>query len=222
MRPLPSRDRQGAVARAIVGLCLLTLTANSLHAGATRIFYSKYFKGSTPEYTEIVLESSGQAAYREALDDDNPLKFRLAEADTRDIFALAAKLDHFKRPVESGLKVANLGMKTFRFEDGDAKTEMKFNYSLDPDAQALQGWFERIAETEQRFGDLDRTVHFDKLGVNDAILRLQITYDAKRLIAPEQFLPLLDRVSKNESFMHVARERAAELAETFRKLDKTQ
>jgi len=196
------------------------LAAMSLHA-APRIFYSKYFKGSAPEYTEIVLDSSGDAAYKEAADDNDPLKFKLAEADTRAIFAVAVKLDCFKRPVESGLKVANMGVKTFRYEDGDAKNEVKFNYSEDADAQALLGWFERIAESEQRFVDLDRTVHFDKLGVNDAILRLQITYDAKRLIAPEQFLKLLDRVANNESFMHVARERAAELAETFRKLDKT-
>jgi len=37
-----------------------------------------------------------------------------------------------------------------------------------------------------------------------------------RLAAREQFLPLLDRVAKNETFMHMARARAAELAEYIR------
>jgi hypothetical protein len=220
MKTAYSRARLGSGPIVLAALCCFALAAVSLQA-APRIFYSKYFKGSSPEYTEIVVESSGDAVYKEAADDNDPLKFKLAEGDTRAIFAVAVKLDYFKRPVESGLKVANMGMKTFRYEDGDVKNEVKFNYSEDLDAQALLGWFERIAESEQRFVDLDRTVHFDKLGVNDAILRLQITYDAKRLIAPEQFLKLLDRVANNESFMHVARERAAELAETFRKLDKT-
>ena len=42
-------------------------------------------------------------------------------------------------------------------------------------------------------------------------------WDRKRLVAPEQFLPLLDRIAKNESFLHMARERAAALAEAIRK-----
>jgi hypothetical protein len=36
-------------------------------------------------------------------------------------------------------------------------------------------------------------------------------------VAPDQFLPLLDRIAKNESFLHIARERAAGLAESIRK-----
>ena len=78
-------------------------------------------------------------------------------------------------------------------------------------------WFERIAEVEQDWIDLDRASHYDKLGVNDALLRLQITMEHKRLVAAPQFLPLLDRVAKNDTFVHIARERAAGLAETFRK-----
>ena len=46
---------------------------------------------------------------------------------------------------------------------------------------------------------LKRTIRYDKLGVNAAILQLEITLDKKRLVAPEQFLPMLDRVIKNES-----------------------
>jgi hypothetical protein len=59
-------------------------------------------------------------------------------------------------------------------------------------------------------------VKFDRLGVNQALLLVEATFDRKQLVAPEQFLPLLDRVSKNESFMHMSRERAARLAEVFR------
>jgi hypothetical protein len=38
----------------------------------------------------------------------------------------------------------------------------------------------------------------------------------KRLVAPDQYLPMLDRISKNESYMHTARARAAEIAEAIR------
>jgi hypothetical protein len=107
--------------------------------------YSKYFKGSKPETVIITLNKSGEAVYKEGLDDDQPLKFQLAESETAEIFALAGKLGRFNREIESGLKVANMGVKTFRFQDGAVKNEVKFNYSQDPDAEALHDWFERIA-----------------------------------------------------------------------------
>jgi len=135
----------------------------------------------------------------------------------QELFDLAGKLDHFQHPVESGLKVANMGTKTFRYEDGAERHEVQFNYSSDPSAQALLDCFERIAETEQDFIRLDRAVHFDKLGVNDALLYVAITQDHKRLVSPQQFLPLLDRIAKNSSFLHIAQERAAAMAEAIRK-----
>ncbi len=194
---------------------LVLLAALALNAEPA-ITYSKYFKGSKPENVIITLQKNGDAVYKESADDDQPLKFQLAEDQARQIFALADKLGRFTRPLESGLKVANMGTKTFRFEENGVKNEVKFNYSLDPDAQALLDWFERIAETEQRYIELDSTAHFDKLGVNEALLQLQVVYERKRLMAPQQFLPLLDRISRNESYLHMARERAANLADAFR------
>ena len=132
------------------------------------------------------------------------------------MFSLAGKLGNFTRPVESGLKVAYLGQKTFRFEDGPTVHEVSFNYSLDPDAKQLLEVFERISDTEQRYLALDSAIHFDKLGVDHAILRVRMLWDAGRLICPEQFLPLLARIANNESFMHVDRERAASLSDEFR------
>ena len=198
--------------------CVGFLCASAaVSAQSPRIVYTKFFKGSQPEYVSITLERNGRTVYKEDPNDDNPAQFQLAEAETNDIFDLARKLDNFNRPLESGLKVANMGIKTFRFENGSQTHEVKFNYSEDPNAKALADWFERITETEEHFFDLDRTVHFDKLGVNDVLLQLEITYDHKRLVAPQQFLPLLDRVIKDESFLHIARERAASLAEAFRR-----
>ena len=194
-------------------LLLFCVTASA----APRLFYSKYFKGSVPEYVAITVERNGDATYQEGKTDDNPIKLHLKDADIQELFGLADKLDRFQHPLESGLKVANMGTKTFRFEDGAEKHEIEFNYSTDPMAQAMWDWFERIGESEQHLVNLERAVRYDKLGVNDALLLLQITYERKRLVSPEQFLALLDRVVKNESYVHIARERAAGLAESIRK-----
>jgi len=195
----------------------LALAFSTLACAAPRLFYSKYFKGSSPEYVEIRVERDGQVTYQEAKEDDNPLKIQLDRASVQEMFDLAEKLGRFQRPIESGLKIANLGLKTFRFEDDAERHEIQFNYSEDVNAQTLLDRFERITETEQHFANLDRTAHFEKLGVNDVLLQMQITWERNRLVDPQQFLPLLDRIAKNESYLHISRERAAAIAEAIRK-----
>ena len=195
----------------------LFLAALPLLAGdGPRMIFSKSFPGSSPAYVEISVDKTGAAEYREDPKDDNPLKFQLTEADVAAMFSLGDRLDHFARPLESGLKVANMGMKTFRYEEGGKTREVKFNYSEDLEAKTLLDWFERISETERGLIELERSVRFDKLGVQDAILRIEVIRDQKRLVAEQQFLPLLDRVVKNESYLHMARSRAAALAESIR------
>jgi hypothetical protein len=204
-------------ASSAMGTIALALVLSSILNAAPRLFYSKYFKGSVPEYVAITVERDGQVTYQEAKDDDNPIHVQLDRAAVQELFDLSEKLGRFQRPIESGLKIANLGTKTFRFEDGAERHEIQFNYSEDPNAQALLDYFERITETEQHFLNLDRTAHFEKLGVNDVLLQMQVTWDHNRLVAPEQFLPLLDRIANNESYLHISRERAAAIAEAIRK-----
>jgi hypothetical protein len=195
---------------------LLLLFTAALSA-APKIIYTKSFPNSTPAYVYVEISSDGSAVYKESPDDDNPTEFHLLPADTKIIFDLAEHLDHFKRPLESGLKVAFMGSKTFRWMDGNDKFEQKFNYSIDEDAKTLADWFEKITETQMLEFNLERTIRFDKLEVNRALIDIQAAVDRKRLIAPGRFLPMLDRIAKNETFLHMARERAAELADLFRK-----
>src|SRR5579863_3317300 len=116
-----------------------------------RLIFSKSFPGSLPPWEEIIVDKNGAGQYKDDPKDEDPLKFQLTSAELSDIFGLADKLNHFTRQLESGLKVANMGMKTFRYEaDGQAKpNEVKFNYTEDLDAKALADWFERIAASER-------------------------------------------------------------------------
>ncbi len=201
--------------RPALWFALLLAAPALLAAGEPRLVLSKRFPGSRPEFVELRILRDGQVEYREVVDEE-PLRVRLTAAETQAVFDLAGKLDHFRRPLESGLKVARMGEKLFRWEDGDQHSETRFNFTLDPDGQALQDWYERIVESEQLVIDLARTVKYDHLGVNQTLLELEAAYDNKRLVALGQYLPLLDRISKNEAYMNMARERAARLADTFR------
>jgi hypothetical protein len=109
-----------------------------------------------------------------------------------------------------------MGAKTFRYENGAQKAEVKFNYSQDPNALALQDWFERMGESARYRIDLERAAKYDHLGVFKAVTALEAAMEGNRLVAPAQFLPMLDRVANNESYMHTARVRAAELADAIR------
>jgi hypothetical protein len=196
---------------------LLLLLASPLLAGdSPRLFYSKAFPGSMPAYVQITVERTGEVVYGEAPDDDSPLKYKLTGAEANEVFGLADKLDHFKAPVESGLKVAFMGKKTFRWESGAEKHEVEFNYSEDPQAKALWEWFERMTESAQHRINLDRAAKYDKLGVFKAVSLLGAALDRKRLVGLEQYLPTLDRIIKNETYMHAARVRASEIAEAIR------
>lgn len=181
-----------------------------------RLVYSKSFPGSVPPWVQITLERDGKAVYKESPDDEQPLKFEMSKEETDQIYGLAEKLEFFKNPLESGLKVANMGMKTLRWEDGAKSQEQKFNYTQDETARALHDWFEKMTEAEMLYIAVERTVRYDKLGANKALLQLQAAMERGRLVGGAQFLPMLDRVIKNESFLNMARERASALAETIR------
>lgn len=201
----------------LVAAAALLIPAIAAADGA-RIVYSKSFPGSSPAYVEIAIGSDGAGVYKEDPKDDDPLTFQLSAAETQEFYSLAKKLDYFGHKLESGLKVAKMGMKTFRYEGSDGPREVKFNYSEDPDAKALTDLFEQVAESERAYINLERVIRFDKLGTQDAILQIETLRDQKRLLPATQFLPLLDRVAKTESFVHIARERAAALADSIRGL----
>ncbi len=179
------------------------------------IFYSKSFPKSKPEYMEIIVEPTGEAIYKESAEDEQPVKFKLLPDEVKTVWGLAAKVDFFKKTLESGLPVARMGEKTYRYTNGATKNEVKFNYSQDLDAQALQDWFERMTETVNLYFDLERTAKFERLGVDRALLHLEAAWDKKRLVSYEVYYPLLNRIIKNDSYLNMARDRAARMKAMF-------
>lgn len=197
-------------------LLVSCLALSALAADGPRLFYSKTFPGSKPPYMEVRLDRNGRAEYREAPEEEFPIVFQLSPRETRVVWELSEKLDRFRKPLESGLKVARMGDKLLRWEEGSERTEAKFNHTLDPDAQLLHDWFERMCESAILQADLERAVKYDRLGVNQAILRIEAAWDRKRLVGVDQYVPLLKRVAANSAYLNMARERAEKLLALFR------
>ncbi len=181
-----------------------------------RITFSKSFPGSQPAFFLITVERTGVSSYNESRDPDNAEKLQLEPSMTGDMFQLAERLDRFNRPLESGMKVANMGEKTLRWEGGGENWESKFNYSTNEDAKLLADRFESIAVCAQTLLELRRAIRHDRLGVNAAVLKIQGLWNDKRLVATADFLPVLDRVANDEVYIHMARERAAQIADAIR------
>ena len=208
-----------------VSLCLLAVVfaapvahARVPAANAT-VTFRKIFKSSFPEFVEIKVNDSGSGTcdIRQLNEEANPRAMQIDAPLVQAIFNLATKLHNFDGvDLEMHRRIANLGEKTFVYDRGAESHHVTFNYTLNRDAAALLGIFEGLARQQTYLFDLDRTMHYDPLGVNDVLLQIEKDLNQKLLPEPGQFLPLLDRVAADQHFIDIARDRARKLATLIR------
>lgn len=179
-----------------------------------RIFFSKSFPKSVPAYFEVEVARSGKVLYREAPGEEDPIEFQLGADEAASVFESVEKLDRFRIELNLNRKVAFTGDKVFRFEPASGeKSEAKFVYTENTDALKLLEWFEKVGETERHLIELERVTQFDHLGVNKRLLQFQISLEKDRIVAPAQFLPILQKIADQKKIVQLARSRAAGLAE---------
>jgi hypothetical protein len=180
------------------------------------ITYKKVFKSSYPEFVEIKLNEAGSGTFdiRQLSDDSSPQPFQIGSALVQKIFDMAGKLHDFEGiDLEVHRRLANLGDKTFRFQKGSETHEVNFNYTLDSTATQLVFLFEGLSRQELDLSDLQRTIRYDHLGVNDALLQIEADYSNKLLPEPERFLATLKQVTQDQKFIDIARQRAQTLTD---------
>ena len=217
----------GAAALAVVWLAPFWLMASpSSPAGAgnplqdpsasARITYTRTLAGSVPEYLAVVVNSDGSGTYvgRSLKETRPPRPLQLSQATTRQIFALASDLNDFRVPLESRKKVADLGLKTFTYEQGSVKNEVQFNYTLKPTARDLTDLFERIAGVEEHLDTLRYALKYDPLSLPQELLHIQIDLEHNALADPELMVPELEEIAKNPRLLHVAQVRAQDILKT--------
>jgi hypothetical protein len=183
------------------------------------INYRKIFKSSYPEFVEIKLNEGGHGTFdiRQLDEAANPQPFEIGAALSGKIFALAAKLHNFQGvDLDVHRRIANLGEKTFRYDKGGETHEVKFNYTLDDSAGQLTVIFEGLSRQATDLSDLERTMRYDRLGVNDVLLQIEQDYNNKLFPEPERLLPALDQLAAGDKFIDIARQRARSLASRIR------
>lgn len=203
----------------LLGLSAAPFAAAQTPATGATITFRKVFKTSYPEFVEIQVSESGSATYdiRQLTDDPSPQTSQIATPIVQTIFELAGRLHNFEGiDLEMHRRIANLGQKTFRYQRGAETHSVTFNYTLDPSAAQLLNLFESLARQQTDLADLQRTMRYDRLGVNDVLRQVEKDYNQKLLLQPEQFLPWLDQLAADNHFIDIARERARTLAGRIR------
>jgi hypothetical protein len=191
-------------------------------AQSAKITFRRVFPASTPEFIEItVREDSDDATYeiRQLEEDPASTPFQVSATLRAKIFGYAAELHHFQgQDLDVHRKIANLGEKTFRWEQGKQKFETKFNYTLNSAATQLLQIFEGLARQQEHFVLLSRRMKYDRLGVNDGLLQLESDFNRGLLPEPGHLVPLLDQIAGDSRVVEIARQRARSLADRARRV----
>ena len=202
--------------------CLAASAALSTPApSGAKLTFRRVFKGSTPEFIEIIVrDDSDTAAYeiRQLEEDAGSSPFQVSSGLRAKMFDLAAQLKHFQgQDLDVHRKIANLGEKTFRWQSATEVHETKFNYTLNSAATQLLQIFEGLARQQEHVDLISRRMRYDRLGINDALLQFESDFNRSLLPEPQRLLPVLDQIAGDSRFVDIARQRARSLADRIRR-----
>lgn len=186
---------------------------------AATITYRRVFKGSSPEFIEIKIGEDGTATYdiRQLSDAADTETFHVGDAVRTKVFELAGELHNFEGlDLDVHRRIADLGQKTFRYENKGEAHETHYNYTLNRPASQLALIFEGLFLQQRDLMDLEQKLKYDRLGVNDALRQFETDLAQQALPEPDQLLPVLDRINADTRVVEVARQRARALAERIR------
>jgi hypothetical protein len=187
--------------------------------GTAKLTFTKVLEGSTPEFMEIAVDSTGAGTYegRKRSDPPSARPLQLSPGTTQRLFALAHEMNNFKSiDLESHKNVANLGHKTFTYEWDGQKNSAEFNYSLRRDAQELADIFEKISSVEEHIKSLEFATKYDHLSLPRELLQIEIELNNQALADPPLMVPTLEQIAHEPRFLHLAQVRAQDILDRVR------
>ena len=217
------KTRQRTYRGFLAACAVLALTVSGLSAIArtqagepARLTFIKKFPGSQPEYIHVQVKENGEAVYQGGTiaEPEEPESFQLSDKTTAELFRLAAELEYFLGlTLDVSKPVARMGEKTFVYEKGPDRREVKFNFTHNESGKDLQQLFENIARGRHLLWELDYRARFDRLGVPEVLRQFDAALTDGKLVDEEEFIPILEKVADNARLMKLARSHARRLIE---------
>jgi len=208
-----------AVAASGFPVCPEWKSAPTSQSGS-KLTFRRVFKSSTPEFIEIIIRDDTDAStfeIRQLDEDPGASPFDVSSSLRAKMFELAAQLNRFQgQDLDVHRRIAYLGEKTFRWEQGSEIHETKFNYTLNSSANQLLQIFEGLARQQELLTLLERRMKYDRLGINDALLQFETDLNRNLLPEPKRAINILDQIAGDTHLVEIARQRARALAERLR------
>ncbi len=96
---------------------------------------------------------------------------------------------------------------------------MVYNYTEDRNLQEITTFFENLCQQERSLFEMDLALKYDRLGIPKKLDELDSSLNAKRIVAPERFAPVLERIYADETLMNLARKEAKKLLARIEKMN---
>jgi hypothetical protein len=195
-------------------------TVQSQQSIVPTITYTCDFPGSDPAHYVISVAKDGHAFYASngkltpdsEASDPTPFEFTLSPATTSRIFDLAKRAHYFEGELDSKRKnIAFTGTKVLTYKDEQKNTRGSYNFSLNPDVQALTTLFSNLSNTMEARTRLEYYLHYQKLALDDELKRLEEMSKQGDLEELSAISPTLQKIVDNPSLLNVVRARAQRL-----------
>jgi hypothetical protein len=175
------------------------------------------FPQSSPDHYALSVDSTGKASYtsgqqaQSADDSDQSFRydFQMSEATRSQILQLSQRADYFAGKLEHGKgKIANTGMKTLTYKDGQRNNSATFNYTANPAAQELTRIFQSISATME-FGErLEHFHKYQKLALDEELKRMEEMVKGNSLMEVQAIAPILKQIVADSTVVNHTRARA--------------
>lgn len=184
------------------------------------ITFTKVLKGSTPEYFSLHIDKDGQVTYdsHKLEDPAAPRSLQISSATTARIFSLTQSLNYFRSAdLDTHHKVANIGLKTLTYQDGQKTGEVQFNYSENHFAQQLTDIMEKISNVEERISQLEYAMKYDRLSLPQILVQVYDDLNNGLYVEADLMIPTLEKISNDSHYLHLAQMRARQIEARIRK-----
>ena len=177
------------------------------------------FPGSNPDHYFISIAGDGSASYDSTgkltkQSDDNDtfrIDFKVTEATRARIFELTEKADYFAGGLDSGKRLASMGVKTLTYQDAQRNTKATYNYSSRAAVQELTRLLQGMALTLEFGRRLEYEYRYQKLALDDELKAMEEENESGRLQELASVSPILKKIMMDSSLVNIARARAQRL-----------
>jgi hypothetical protein len=209
-------------------------------ASLPTVSFTLDFPGSVPDHYSITVDSAGHATYKsgqqrpeakkeasppaDSVDSDQmepmpalpdepfEMSFVMSEVNRDLIFRLAERAGYFAGHLDYGKgKIANTGIKTLAYTNGERVTQASFNYTTKLPAQELTSLFQNISSTLEFGRRLQHFHRYQKLALDEELKRMEEMSKQHALDELQAVAPILKEIVADNAVINVSRARAERL-----------